>query len=98
MELYTALSIAAFFISVAYVFVRISEYHGITRGFIAAMLCADLYAIMLMLLGIDRPMLIITIRGNPVITITYMQVFLIMKIPFTIWTVMNRERITKILG
>ncbi|WFO75642.1 hypothetical protein J4526_01810 [Desulfurococcaceae archaeon MEX13E-LK6-19] len=97
MELVAAAALAAFMLSITYAFVKIAERQGIAKAFIAALILADLFVILLMLLGIDRPLIIIKTRLGST-TITYLQVFLLLKVPFTIWSIVNREQLRRILG
>jgi len=95
--LFFTLAVIAFMVSAAYVFVKIAEKYGVTKGFIALMLLVDVYAVALMILGIDRPLFIIYTRLGS-ITVTALMIFLIIKIPFTIWTIAKSAKLQQVLG
>ena len=97
MNLVFVLVVLGFMLSTAYIFVKISERYGLAKGFIALMLAADIYVVLLMLLGIDRPILVIKTRIGS-ITITILTLFLLIKIPMTIYSILKIEQLRKILG
>lgn len=95
--IYFTLAVLGFMFSAAYIFVKISEKYGLTKGFISLMIVVDIYTVAFMLLGIDRPLFIIYTRLGS-ITVTALMLFLIIKIPFTIWTIARTAKLQKILG
>jgi len=91
------LVLAAFIVSIAYIFTRIALQHGMTKAFIAVMILVDIYAVILMILGIDRPIFIVTTRlGNA--TVTALELFLLVKIPLTVYIIIKSEQLQQVLG
>ena len=97
MQLHYAIVLAAFIIGLSYIFVKVAERYGLTKAFIALMMAADVFAAMLLVLGIDRPLFVISTRLGS-ITVTALTLFLLIKIPMTIYTIIKSEQLRKILG
>ena len=91
----THLVLAAFFVSLAYVFGKTVQ-RGLVEAMIAVMVLADIYALFLMLLGIDRPWIMVCTRLG-CITITYLQAFLLAKLPLTIYTMLKKKQLKQTL-
>ncbi|MCD6085186.1 MAG: hypothetical protein J7J20_06590 [Desulfurococcales archaeon] len=92
-----ALVLAAFILSLAYVFARVAQQHGMTKAMIAVMVLVDIYAIALCLLGIDRPLFVVTTRlGNA--AVTALELFLLVKIPLTIYIIIKSKQLQQVLG
>ena len=92
-----ALAAISFMFATAYIFIKALQTIGPTRAFLLTLMIADLFIVMLMLLGLDRPWRILYISGRPVWTITYLQLFLVFKLPLTAYLTFNREQLRKVL-
>ncbi len=97
-QLVLAVAALGFMLSISYIFIKSLQTVGPSRAFILTLMLADLFLIMLMLLGLDRPWKTLYLRGKPAWTITYLQLFLVVKIPITAWATWNRERLREVLG
>ena len=97
MQLDLALAAISFMFATAYIFIKTLQSIGPTRAFILTLMLADLFIVMLMLLGLDRPWRILYINGRPVWTITYLQLFLVFKLPLTAYITFNREQLKRVL-
>ena len=96
-QLYYAIVLAAFIVSLSLIFVKTAEKYGLAKAVIALMITADVFTVMLLVLGIDRPLFIITTRVGS-LTVTALMMFLIVKIPFTIWTIAKSSKLQRVLG
>jgi len=74
-----ALVLATFILSLAYVFARVAQQHRMTKAMIAVMVLVDIYAVALCILGINRPLFVVTTRVGNVI-VTALELFLLVKI------------------
>ena len=93
-----ALAAISFMFATAYIFIKALQAVGPTKAFLLTLMLADLFIIMLMLLGLDRPWRVLYLNGRPYWTITYLQLFLAFKLPLTIYLTWNREQLQRILG
>ena len=92
-----ALTALGFIFSISYIFIKALQTVGPTKAFLLTLMLADLFIVVLMLLGLDRPWRILYISGRPVWTITYLQLFLVFKLPLTAYLTFNREQLRKVL-
>ena len=97
MRIDLALAALGFIFSISYIFIKALQAVGPTKAFLLTLMLADLFIVMLMLLGLDRPWRVLYINGRPVWTITYLQLFLLVKLPLTAYLTMNREQLRKVL-
>ncbi len=97
-DLMLGIAALGFMAAISYIFIKSLQAVGPTRAFLLTLMLADLYIIMLMLLGLDRPWKALYLRGRPVWNITYLQLFLMVKIPLTAWATWNRDRLRAVLG
>ncbi len=94
---WASLAAIAYLAVLAYTFARTLENTGsITRSIIAVSVMADLGAAALLVLGVDRPLFLLCTRLG-CITVTALTLFLAAKIPTTIYLILNRERLEKLL-
>ena len=97
MDLAVVAAIVAFVLAAAYVFTKITMQLGLAKGFIAVMILADIYAVMFMLLGIDRPLFIVSTRLGS-ITVTALELFLLVKIPLTVYSIIKMKALQQVFG
>lgn len=71
--------------TLGYMYVRIFERAGLLPALFGTSLMVDLFTLMLILLGIDRPWLLLCTKLG-CITITYATAFLSVKLPLTLYT------------
>ena len=95
----TGVVLLGMIVSCGYVFVKISERYGLAKGLVSLMILVDIYAVILMILGIDRALFQIRFaRLGTSITVTALTIFLLLKIPLTIYIVMKSRQLQQVLG
>ena len=88
--------LVALVLSLAYVFAKAMQ-RSLADAIVAVMILANIYAILLMLLGVDRPLAIICTRLGCT-TITCIQAFLLLETPLTIIAIIKKKQLKQALG
>ena len=92
-----ALAALAYMAIVAWVFMQtLKTTRSMSRAFIATLLVADLAALAMLFLGIDRPVARVCTRIGCT-TVTAMEIFLALKVPVTLYSIAKQGKLRQLL-
>jgi len=92
-----AVAILAFVIGIAWIFTKTMEKYGIGKAFIVSMLFTDIFLVVFLVLGVDRPLFMIQTRIGST-TVTAVEILLLFKMPITAYLIAKSSKIVEVLG
>ena len=93
----SAIAVLAFIVGISWIFTKTLEKYGIGKAFIVSMLFTDIFLVVFLVLGVDRPLFTVYTRIGST-TFTAVEVLLFVKLPITAYLIAKSNKVVEVLG
>ena len=93
----SAIAVLAFIVGISWIFIKAMEKYGIGKAFIVAMLFTDIFLVVFLVLGVDRPLFTVYTRIGST-TFTAVEILLFFKLPITAYLIAKSNKVVEVLG